>query len=119
MAERVTATPAAAEAIRLLQVRSGPLAMFQSGGCCDGSLPLCLPAGELPAGPHDVKLGEIDGMPFYVDGEQYTRWGEPSFLVDVSAGAPEGFSLAAGEGLHFVSRSPDPGSCPAERPGPA
>ncbi len=80
--------------------------MFQSGGCCDGSLPLCLPAAELPAGPHDLMLGEIEGMPFYVDGEQYRRWNEPHFVVDVSPGDPEGFSLPAGAGMHFVSREP-------------
>jgi uncharacterized protein (DUF779 family) len=80
--------------------------MFQSGGCCDGSLPLCLTAAEMPAGPGDLMLGELEGMPFYVDGEQYRRWGEPSFVVDLSPGEPEGFSLAPGPNAHFVSRSP-------------
>ena len=103
---RVTATPAAAAAIRHLQAERGPVSMFQSGGCCDGSLPLCLAAEELPPSPHDVKLGELEGMPFYVDGDQHRRWGEPDFLVDVSPGDPEGFSLPAGAGQHFVSRSP-------------
>lgn len=107
MASRVVATPAALEAIRRLQATKGPLAMFQSGGCCDGSLPLCLTAAEMPAGPGDVKLGDLEGMPFYVDGEQYRRWGEPSFLIDLSPGASEGFSLSPGD-AHFVSRSPEP-----------
>jgi uncharacterized protein (DUF779 family) len=106
MAGRVTATRAAREAIRRLQTTKGPISMFQSGGCCDGSLPLCLTAAEMPAGPGDTMLGELEGMPFYVDGEQYRRWGEPSFLIDVSPGAPEGFSLAPSADEHFVSRSP-------------
>lgn len=103
---RVTATPAALEAIRRMEQEIGPLAMFQSGGCCDGSLPLCLRAEELPAGPGDVELGRIGATPFYVDADQHRRWGEPKFLVDVSPGAPEGFSLAPAEGMHFISRTP-------------
>ncbi len=117
MASKVTATDAAAKAIRRLQESTGSIAMFQSGGCCDGSLPLCLTAAEMPAGPEDVMLGEIAGMPFYVDGEQYRRWGEPSFIVDVSPGASEGFSLAPSADEHFVSRSPAADSClPPECP---
>jgi uncharacterized protein len=69
---------------------------FQSGGCCDGTSPICLKKGELPAGPHDVRLGHIGGAPFYIDSDQYERWGTPRFLIDVSSGAAEGFSL---EGL--------------------
>ncbi len=71
----VTATDAAREAIERLSAEHGPLAFFQSGGCCDGSLPICLQEGELPPGPGDVLLGHVAGAPFYVDGEQYRRWG--------------------------------------------
>jgi uncharacterized protein (DUF779 family) len=106
MERHVAATPAALQMIERLAREHGPLAFFQSGGCCDGSLPLCLTAAEMPAGPHDVKLGELEGMPFYVDGEQYRRWGEPSFVIDLSPGASEGFSLAPSTDEHFVSRSP-------------
>lgn len=102
----VGVTPAAFEVIRRLEAAHGPLAFFQSGGCCDGTSPLCFKAGELPPGPHDVRLGEIGDAPFYIDADQYERWGEPRFLVDVSTGAAEGFSLEGLEGVHFITRTP-------------
>jgi uncharacterized protein len=102
----VRATPAALEVIRRLETAHGPLAFFQSGGCCDGSSAICLKDGELPAAPHDVRLGEIGGASFYIDSDQYRRWGEPRFLIDVAPGAAEGFSLEGLEGVHFVSRAP-------------
>jgi uncharacterized protein (DUF779 family) len=102
----VAATPAALEVIRRLETAHGPLAFFQSGGCCDGTSAICLKDGELPPAPHDVRLGEIGGAPFYIDAEQYERWGTPRFLIDVRAGAAEGFSLEGLEGVHFVSGTP-------------
>ena len=105
-AAAVAATPAALEVIHRLAAAHGPLMFFQSGGCCDGTSPICLKDGELPAGPHDVCLGRIAGAPFYIDSDQYQRWGTPRFLIDVSSGAAEGFSLEGLEGVHFVSRAP-------------
>ncbi len=102
----VGVTPAALEVIRRLESEHGPLAFFQSGGCCDGSAAICLKDGELPAGPHDVLLGRIGGAPFYIDSDQYERWGTPRFLIDVAPGAAEGFSLEGLDGVHFVSRAP-------------
>jgi uncharacterized protein (DUF779 family) len=102
----VGATPAALEVIRRLEAAHGPLAFFQSGGCCDGSSAICLKDGELPVAVDDVRLGEIGGAPFYIDAEQYERWGKPRFLIDVALGAAEGFSLEGLEGVHFISRSP-------------
>jgi uncharacterized protein (DUF779 family) len=102
----VDATPAALEVIRLLEAAHGPLAFHQSGGCCDGTSPLCFKDGELPPSPHDLQLGEIGGAPFYIDSEQYERWGRPDFLVDVAPGAAEGFSLEGLRGVHFVTRTP-------------
>jgi uncharacterized protein (DUF779 family) len=99
----VTATATALEAIERLRAVRGPLAFFQSGGCCDGSSPICLLDGELPVAPGDILLGRVGGAPFYVDGEQYDRWGRPAFLLDVSPGSPEGFSLGP-PGAHFVTR---------------
>ena len=64
---------------------------------------MCLEEGELPPGPHDVRLGEIAGAPFYVDAQQYERWGSPNFTIEVSPGAEEGFSLEELEGVHFVT----------------
>ena len=101
----ITATPRATAMLRRLVLRHGPLAVFQSGGCCDGSLPLCLLADDLAPGPGDVLLGDVAGVPFYIDAEQFERWGEPEFLLDVVGGAPEGFSLGLPD-AHFVTRSP-------------
>jgi uncharacterized protein (DUF779 family) len=107
---RVTATPAAREAIaRLRAVRGGPVMFIQSGGCCAGSTPMCYPAGEFIVGDADVLLGEIDGCPFYIDRRLDTAWHQDRFILDLEAGEPEGFSLPAGAGLHFVTRSP---ACP-------
>ena len=105
-APTVGATPAALEVIDRLAAAHGPLVFFQSGGCCDGTSPICLKDGELPAGPHDVRLGDIGGAPFYIDSDQYKRWGTPRFLIDVASGAAEGFSLEGLDGVHFVSRTP-------------
>ena len=98
---RVRATAAALDAIERLGAAHGPLAFFQSGGCCDGSSPICLVAGELPVAPSDLRLGEVGGAPFYIDADMYERWGRPDFVVDVAAGAPEGFSLGPPD-AHFV-----------------
>ena len=98
----ITATPRAASMVRRLARKHGPVVIFQSGGCCDGSLPLCLLASEMSPSPNDKLLGHVGGAPFYIDGEQFERWGEPEFLLDVAGGAPEGFSLGEPDG-HFVS----------------
>ena len=110
---RLMATPRATDAVKRLTREHGPLAIFQSGGCCDGSLPLCLLAGELLPSPNDVLLGHVGGAPFYIDREQYERWGEPGFLLDVAAGAPEGFSLGEPDG-HFVSGPLSGWACQAQ-----
>ena len=98
----VAATPAALEVIHRLSAAHGPLMFFQSGGCCDGSSPMCLKQGELPLSSQDVRLGEIAGAPFYIDSQQYERWGRPHLTVEVSPGAADGFSLEGLEGVHFV-----------------
>ena len=101
----VVATPAALEAIGRLVADRGPVMFFQSGGCCDGSLPMCFEDGEFLVGAHDVLLGAVGGMPFYIDHRQYEVWKHTQLILDVGEGEPEGFSLAAGEGRHFVTRS--------------
>jgi uncharacterized protein len=105
MRARVTATPEALEAIERLRAAHGPLAFFQSGGCCEGSSPICLKDGELPPGPGDVLLGTVGGAPFYIDAEQDERWHRPTLVLDVADGAAEGFSLEGLEGLHFLTGS--------------
>ena len=104
---RITATPAAREAIsRLHAARGGPVMFVQSGGCCAGSTPMCFPEGEFILGDVDVLLGDIDGSPFYIDKRLDEAWHQDVFLLDVAEGEPEDFSLAAGENLHFVTLSP-------------
>ena len=104
--QRVRATPAALEVIETLREKHGDVAFYQSGGCCDGSAAMCLTKGELLPSPNDVKLGEIGGSPFYIDDEQYERWGRPTFLIDVAPGEAGSFSLEGLEDLHFVVRTP-------------
>ena len=101
----IDATPAALAELARLRERHGPLMLFQSGGCCDGSSPLCLHEGELLVGPNDIELGEVGGVPFFIDAEQYERWNRPSFLLDVARGTPDAFTLEARDGIHFVTRS--------------
>jgi uncharacterized protein (DUF779 family) len=78
---------------------------YQSGGCCDGSLPLCFQAGELIIGSHDVLLGSPGGAPFYIDHRQYAVWQHTQLILDVAPGEPEGFSLPASPDHHFVTHS--------------
>ena len=104
---RITATPAAREAITALRAARGAPVMFvQSGGCCAGSTPMCFPHGEFLIGDVDTLLGDIDGSPFYIDKRLDEAWHQDVFLLDVAEGAPEDFSLAAGDNLHFVTLSP-------------
>jgi uncharacterized protein (DUF779 family) len=100
----IAATQAARAAIAALRAAHGPLMFVQSAGCCDGSSPMCFPAGEFLVGDGDVLLGEIDGCPFYIDRRQYDALNRPVLQLDVQPGAAGGFSLDAGEGIHFVAR---------------
>ncbi|MGH2911267.1 MAG: DUF779 domain-containing protein [Solirubrobacteraceae bacterium] len=105
--DRVRATPPVLELLERLTARYGPLVIHQSGGCCDGSSPICLPAGELPPSPGDTLLGTIGDTPVYIDDEQDKRWQHPQLLIDVSHGAAMGFSLEGVEDVHLISRSPE------------
>jgi len=98
---RVVATEAAIAELERLRAEHGPLELHLSGGCCDGSSPMCFPAGELLLGPGDVRVGEIDGCPFYVDVDLYERWGRPAFVLDVAPGAGSSMSLEGLHDLHF------------------
>jgi uncharacterized protein (DUF779 family) len=103
---RVTATDAALAAIERLRARHGPLVFVQSGGCCDGSSPICLAEGDILLGPDDLPVGEVGGCPFYMDRALDERWKQPTFLVDVAPGGGDTFSLEGPDGIHFVARSP-------------
>lgn len=112
----VIATEAARQAVNRLRAARGPLMFVQSAGCCGGSVPMCFPAGEYLTGPGDLLLGSIAGCPFYMDARHYEAWHPGRFVLDVEPGTPEGFSLAAGTGLHFVTRpcaQPPPAGSPA------
>lgn len=102
---RVVATPAALQAVARLVADRGPVMFFQSGGCCDGSLPLCFDEGEFVIGDRDVLLGTVGGCPFYIDGRQFEVWKHTQLILDVAPGEPEGFSLPASDDAHFVVKS--------------
>ena len=102
---RVEATPAALELIERLRAKYGPLMFHQSGGCCDGSSPMCYPLGELIVGASDVKLGEIGGAPFYIGAAQFEYWKHTKLTIDVVAGRGGMFSLENSEEVRFLTRS--------------
>lgn len=104
----VTAPPKALEAIAQLVSDRGPVMFYLSGGCCEGTCPMCFERGEFKLGEHDVLLGFVGGCPVYLDPRQASAWGATTIELDVAPGEPEGFSLAAGPGSHFVIRSPQP-----------
>ncbi|CUB06966.1 MULTISPECIES: DUF779 domain-containing protein [Pseudomonadota] len=102
---QVIATPAALELIKRLQEKYGPVMFHQSGGCCDGSSPMCYPQGEFLVGDNDVLLGEIGGAPFYISKPQFEYWKHTQLIIDVVPGRGGMFSLENGEGVRFLVRS--------------
>ncbi|SDH76743.1 hypothetical protein SAMN05192534_11125 [Alteribacillus persepolensis] len=103
--QRVTATDAALSFIDKLSKRHGPLMFHQSGGCCDGSSPMCFQEGEFRIGESDVHLGNIGGMPFYMSKDQYDYWKHTQLIIDVVDGRGGMFSLEGPEGKRFLTRS--------------
>lgn len=102
---RVSATPAALELLREIVAEHGPVLFHQSGGCCDGSSPMCFPVGEFLIGDTDVQLGEIDGAPFYISGPQAAAWVGTDLIIDVVPGRGGMFSLDNGRERRFLTRS--------------
>ena len=102
---RVLATDPALALIAKLKAKHGPLMFHQSGGCCDGSAPMCFPEGELLVGDSDVLLGAIGGCPFYMSAAQYDYWKHTQLIIDVVPGRGGMFSLEGPEGLRFLTRS--------------
>jgi uncharacterized protein len=102
---KVIATDAALALIEKLKAKYGPLMFHQSGGCCDGSSPMCYPQGELIIGDSDVLLGEIGGCPFYISKAQYEYWKHTQLIIDVVPGRGGMFSLEGPEGVRFLTRS--------------
>jgi uncharacterized protein len=102
---KVIATEAALQLIEKLKAKYGPLMFHQSGGCCDGSSPMCYPQGDLLIGDSDVLLGEIGGCPFYISAAQYEYWKHTQLIIDVVPGRGGMFSLEGPEGVRFLTRS--------------
>ncbi len=105
MIARVSATPMALELISQLTARNGPVIFHQSGGCCDGSAPMCFPDGDFKIGSQDMLMGEIGGAPFYMSRSQFEYWKHTHLIIDVVSGRGSGFSLEAPEGVRFLTRS--------------
>ena len=103
--EQVVATDAALALIARLRTQHGDLMFHQSGGCCDGSAPMCYPLGEFIVGDRDVLLGDIGGAPFYISESQYEYWCHTQLIIDVVAGRGGMFSLEGPTGQRFLVRS--------------
>jgi uncharacterized protein (DUF779 family) len=103
--ERVAVTPEAAALLASLKAEHGPLMFHQSGGCCDGSSPMCYPAGEFKIGQRDVYLGEVEGCEFFMGAAQFEYWKHTHLTIDVVPGRGGGFSVEAPRGVRFLIRS--------------
>ncbi len=102
---RVLATEAALAFLDEIRADHPDILFHQSGGCCDGSSPMCYPAGEYRVGETDVKLGEIGGVPFYISGSQFEVWKHTQLIIDVIDGRGGMFSLDNGRERRFLTRS--------------
>jgi uncharacterized protein (DUF779 family) len=102
---RVVATEAALELIARLRARNGPVIFHQSGGCCDGSSPMCYAEGDLITGDSDRRIGEIGGCAFFIGAAQFDYWRHTQLVIDVVPGRGGMFSLENGEGVRFLTRS--------------
>ena len=103
---KVSATHSALNLLSELQERYGEKLMFhQSGGCCDGSAPMCFQECEFPLGDNDIKLGEIGGVPFYMNADQYEKWKHTDLTIDAVKGIGGMFSLDNGPGRRFLTKS--------------
>ncbi len=112
MPSRALITQAAADLLATLQKRNGALMFHQSGGCCDGSSPMCYPEGDFIVGDRDILLGVLDvvsesqpaGVPVWISGSQFEAWKHTQLVIDVVPGRGGGFSLESPEGMRFLSR---------------
>ena len=103
--EQVLATDAALNLMAKLYATHGELMFHQSGGCCDGSSPMCYPRGELLVGDQDVLMGTLAGTPFYMNRSQFEYWKHTQLILDVVPGRGGMFSLEGPEGVRFLTRS--------------
>lgn len=103
--ERISATEAALELVAEIQAQYGDLMFHQSGGCCDGSAPMCFERGEFKVGESDVLLGDVAGHPFYMSRDQFEYWKHTHLCLDVTPGRGSSFSLEIPYGKRFIIRS--------------
>ena len=128
MVQRVSATVSALALVSKLEAFHGPVMFHQSGGCCDGSAPMCYPLGEFRVGASDIKLGMVGDAPFYMSRSQFEYWKHTHLTIDVVPGRGAGFSLESPENVRFLTGSrlftdeevahlsDDPGSEPGSAP---
>ena len=102
---RVLATDSAIALIDELRAAHGDVMFHQSGGCCDGSAPMCYPVGEFRMGARDVLLGEVNGAEVWIGGAQFELWKHTQLILDAVEGRGAGFSLEAPTGKRFLTRS--------------
>ncbi len=102
---RVKVTDEAKKVIAELRQKHGNLMFHQSGGCCDGSSPMCYEAGDFLVGSSDIWLGEIDGCDFYMAKDQFEFWQHTELTIDITQGRGSSFSLEIPMGVRFVTKS--------------
>ncbi|GAA0564680.1 DUF779 domain-containing protein [Chitinophaga japonensis] len=102
---RIIATEKALDLVAQLKELHGPLMFHQSGGCCDGSQPMCFVAGEFKTGNSDICLGEVAGCKFYMSSDQFEYWKHTQLILDVTPGRGSSFSLEIPLGVRFLLRS--------------
>lgn len=105
MVPRVLATAEATNVIQQLKERYGGLMFHQSGGCCDGSAPMCFQQGEFKTGESDTLMGVIEGCDFYISNDQFEYWKHTQLIIDISKGRGASFSLEIPMGIRFITRS--------------
>jgi uncharacterized protein len=113
MGARVIATEAALQVIARLKAQHGKIFFYQSGGCCEGSTPMCFADGDMYLAADDVRLGEVDGVLFAASKSQCDYFMGAQLTLDVAAGSLGTFSLEDADGLHFVTRT---GACATVQP---
>jgi uncharacterized protein len=102
--DRVIATPAAVDLIEQLRAETGPILFHQSGGCCDGSSPMCYPVSDFIVGDQDVHLGTIGGADVFISRPQFEYWQHTQLIIDVVPGRGGMFSLENGRNVRFLTR---------------
>ena len=105
MLDQVEATEEALDLIKEIKKDYGEVLFHQSGGCCDGSAPMCFQKGDFLIADHDVQMGEIGGVPFYIGGLQFEAWKHTRLIIDVVDGQGGMFSLDNGRVKRFITRS--------------